>query len=151
MDTTTDLIKLIDSLSKLDDNTPPQWGKMSAQHMIEHLILTFRICNGTKEVKVVTEERMIPIQKRFLLGSKPLPKLFINPVIGEDLLVLEFENLSASKKELLKEIEKYELYFKLNPEAKPAHPVFGYLNKTEWNIFHNKHIRHHFLQFGIEY
>lgn len=147
----TDLTRIKELLKKLDENTPAQWGKMSAQHMIEHLILTYRICNGTREVSIVTGERLLPIQKRFLMSDKPLPKLFINPVIGEDLLPLEFESLESAKKELLNEIEKYELYFASNPEANAAHPVFGYLNKSEWDIFHDKHIRHHLLQFGIAY
>ena len=143
------LIKINTALNQLKVDAKPLWGKMSPQHMVEHLILTFRICNGTKEVEILTEDRLLPIQKRFLLSSRPLPKLFINPVIGENLLPLDFESINTAKDTVIFELNKYEEHFRLNPESKPAHPVFGYLKKTEWDIFHKKHFEHHFLQFGI--
>lgn len=138
------------ALDQLTVESKPLWGKMSAQHMVEHLVLTFRICNGTMEVEIVTDDRLLPIQKRFLLGSKPLPKLFINPIIGENLLPLEFDNLETAKDELINSLNKYEKHFIINSDSTPAHPVFGLLNKTEWDVFHNKHFEHHFAQFGIE-
>jgi hydroxymethylglutaryl-CoA reductase len=143
------LEKINTALNQLKVDAKPLWGKMSPQHMVEHLILTFRICNGTKEIEIITEDRLLPIQKRFLLSSRPLPKLFINPVIGENLLPLEFESINTAQETLIFELTKYEEYFDLNPESKPAHPVFGYLNKSEWDVFHKKHFEHHFSQFGI--
>ncbi|MFO7523995.1 MAG: DUF1569 domain-containing protein [Ignavibacteriaceae bacterium] len=141
--------KITKALDKLTVGSKPLWGKMSAQHMVEHLVLTFRICNGSMEVEIVTDDRLLSIQKRFLLSSKPLPKLFINPIIGENLLPLEFDNLETAKKELINSINKYEEHFIINSDSTPAHPVFGLLNKTEWDVFHNKHFEHHFSQFGI--
>lgn len=144
---TTDRIQ--SALNKLTDEIKPLWGKMTPQHMVEHLILTFRICNGSRVVDIITEDRLLPIQKRFLLSDKPLPKLFINPVIGENLLPLEFVDMNTGKDILISELNKYEEYFNLNPDSKPAHPVFGYLSKSEWDVFHKKHFEHHFSQFGI--
>lgn len=138
------------ALDQLTIDSKPLWGKMSAQHMVEHLVLTFRISNGSMEVEIVTDDRMLPIQKRFLLSSKPLPKLFINPVIGENLVPLEFDNIESAKKELIDAIDKYEEHFITDSGSTPAHPVFGLLNKTEWDVFHKKHFEHHFAQFGIE-
>lgn len=137
------------ALEQLTVDSKPIWGKMSAQHMVEHLILTFRISSGIKEVEIVTDDRLLPIQKRFLLGSKSLPKLFINPIIGENLLPLEFDSLETANEELINSLNKYEEHFIINSDSTPAHPVFGLLNKTEWDVFHNKHFEHHFSQFGI--
>lgn len=141
--------KIESALNQLTDQVLPLWGKMTPHHMVEHLILTFRICNGTREVEIMTEDRLLPIQKRFLLSNKPLPKLFINPVIGENLLQLEFGDMNTAKDILISELDKYEEHFNLNPDSKPAHPVFGYLSKSEWDVFHKKHFEHHFAQFGI--
>ncbi len=137
------------ALKLLKVETKPLWGKMSAQHMVEHIILALGISNGNRYVKVYTEDKIIPIQKRFLLSNKPLPKLFINPAIGEELLPLEFSDLDSAKNALINEIHRYEEFFNCSPESTPAHPVFGKLNKNEWDIFHKKHFEHHFAQFGI--
>jgi hydroxymethylglutaryl-CoA reductase len=137
------------ALNQLKVDAKPLWGKMSPQHMVEHLKLAVNISNGTQNVEVFTEERMIPIQKRFLLSSRPLPKLFINPAIGENLLPLEFNDIDSAKDALVNEIKKYEDFFNTNPDSTQAHPVFGKLNKHEWDVFHKKHFEHHFAQFGI--
>jgi len=55
------LEKINTVLNHLKVDAKPLWGKMSPQHMVEHLILTFRICNGTKEVEIITEDRLLPI------------------------------------------------------------------------------------------
>lgn len=141
--------KITNALDQLTVDSEPLWGKMSAQHMVEHLILTFRISSGMMDVAIVTDDRLLPIQKRFLLSSKPLPKLFINPVIVENLLPLEFDNLETAKEELINALNKYEEYFTINSNSTPAHPIFGLLTKAEWDVFHNKHFEHHFSQFGI--
>lgn len=141
--------KIQSALNQLTDEMQPLWGKMSAHHMIEHLDLAFRICNGKREVQIVTDEKRLPMMKKFVLSDKPLPKLFINPIIGENLLPLEYDSLESAKEKLIFEINKYEEHFISNPDSTPAHPVFGYLNKTEWDSFHKKHFEHHFAQFNI--
>lgn len=40
------LLSKLEHLSKLNKDTKQLWGKMSAQHMIEHLILAVRTSNG---------------------------------------------------------------------------------------------------------
>lgn len=137
------------ALQQLAIDAKPLWGKMSAHHMVEHLKLAMSISSGEKEVEIYVEDRLIPVQKRFLLSNKPLPKLFINPAIGEDLLPLEYKDIDSAKAALMSEINKYESFFVANPDATPAHPVFGKLNKQEWDLFHKKHFEHHFSQFGI--
>ena len=73
--------------------------------------------------------------KKFLLSSRPLPKDFLNPIIGENLLPLEFENLDSAIKVLTYEVEDYYNYFEENPGALLLNPTFGELNKDEWDVF----------------
>jgi hypothetical protein len=122
---------------------------MSAQHMVEHLILAVKLSNGKLLVDCFSPQDKLPALKKLLMSSRPLPKEFINPLIGEGLFPLEFENLDSAKIVLVKEVEDYIKFFEENPEAVLTNPTFGPLNKAEWEVFHEKHFNHHFTQFGI--
>ena len=136
-------------LSILNKDTKPLWGKMSPQHMVEHLILAMRMSTGKIKLECLNPTEKLPALKRFLLSSRPLPKLFVNPAIGEYLLPLEYSSLEEAKEILKKETEDYLNYFELNPEAKTVNVTFGDLDKGEWDVFHQKHFEHHLSQFGL--
>lgn len=136
-------------LKKLHPETKQLWGKMSAQHMVEHLILAVRTSNGKLNVGCFNPPEKWQTLKRFLLSSRPLPKDFLNPIIGKNLLPLEFENLDSAIKVLTYEVEDYYKYFEEKPDALLLNPTFGELNKDEWDVFHDKHFTHHLSQFGI--
>ncbi len=122
---------------------------MTPQHMVEHLYKTFQASINEIELKVYTEERKIPLLKRLFLGDRDIPKEFMNPAIGPDLLKLEFEDMITAIKELENVLIRYVRFFEQNPSTETAHPVFGYLTKDEWDIFHKKHFKHHLSQFGL--
>lgn len=143
------LIDKIKFLVNLRPDTKQLWGKMTAQHMVEHLILAVRTSNGKLNIGCFNPPEKIPTLKRFLMSGRPLPKEFINPLIGEGLLPLEYENLEEAKLVLEKELEDYYKYFEEHPDASLVNPTFGELNKNEWDVFHEKHFTHHFGQFGI--
>ena len=141
--------KLITSLNNLNPNLKALWGKMTPQHMVEHLYSTVKASINEIEVKVYTEERKIPVLKRLFFGDRDLPKEFMNPAIGTDLLPLQFDNLESAIIELDNVLIRYNKFFENNPTAKTIHPIFGYLTKDEWDVFHQKHFKHHLSQFGI--
>lgn len=143
------LLSKLEHLHKLNKDTKQLWGKMSAQHMIEHLILAVRTSNGKLNVGCFNPPEKIPTLKRFLMSGRPLPKEFINPFIGEGLLTLEYKNLEEAVSVLHKEVEDYYNYFEEHPGASLVNPTFGELNKNEWDVFHEKHFTHHLSQFGI--
>ena len=143
------LLYKLDLLNGLQKDTKQLWGKMSAQHMIEHLILAVKMSNGKLIVGCFNPPEKIPALKRFLLSGRPLPKEFINPLVGEGLIPLECENLEEAKLVLRKEIEDYYKYFEERPDAILVNATFGELNKNEWDVFHEKHFTHHLGQFGI--
>ena len=141
--------EFIKKLNLLNANQTALWGKMSPQHMVEHLYKTFQASINEIALKVYTEERKIPLLKRLFLGDRDIPKEFMNPAIGPDLLKLEFEDMITAIKELENVLIRYVRFFEQNPSTKTAHPVFGYLTKDEWDIFHKKHFKHHLSQFGL--
>ncbi len=67
-----------------------------------------------------------------------MPKLFVNPVIGEDLRPLEYSSLEEAMEILENEIDDYVLFFENNPGANLVNVTFGELNKEEWDVFHKK-------------
>ena len=136
-------------LSQLTPDQKPLWGKMTTQHMVEHLYKAVQSSINEISLNVYTEERKIPVLKKLFLGSRPFPKEFMNPAIGPDLMKLECENLESAIKKLENVLNRYEQFFKDNPSIKTAHPIFGYITKEEWNIFHQKHFKHHLSQFGL--
>lgn len=143
------LTEKLELLNKLNVDQKPLWGKMTPQHMVEHLYKTIQASIKEISLEVLTEERKIPVLKKLFLGSRPLPKEFMNPAIGPELLPLDFASLNSAIDELKKVIERYDTFFNANPGIKTAHPVFGYLTKEEWDTFHEKHFMHHMSQFGL--
>jgi len=139
----------LELLHELEVDQKPLWGKMTSQHMVEHLYKTIQASINEIFLEVFTEERRIPVFKKLFLGSRSLPKEFMNPAIGPDLLPLEFASLESAIDELKKIIDRYNTFFDSNPGVKTVHPFFGYLTKEEWDIFHEKHFRHHLSQFGL--
>jgi len=140
-------IELLDNLST---NTKPIWGIMSSQHMIEHLIQAVQLSNG----KITFNECMNPseklsVLKRILMSPRPMPKNFVNTVIGSELKPLEYKNLEETIDVLMSELNEIDNFYDSNPEATPTNPTFGPLNKEEWIQFHKKHLTHHFTQFGL--
>lgn len=136
-------------LSRLTVDQKPLWGKMTPQHMVEHLYKTIQASINEINLNVFTEERKIPVLKKLFLGERPLPKEFMNPAIGPELLPLEFKDLNSAIIEFENLQKRYEQFFICNPSIKTAHPIFGYLTKEEWDVFHQKHFKHHLSQFGL--
>ncbi|MBK8944563.1 MAG: hypothetical protein IPM32_04745 [Ignavibacteriae bacterium] len=139
-----------EDLINLKPETKPLWGIMTPQHMVEHLTLAVKSSNGKFSVdKCLNPPEKYPILKKILLGPKPLPKNFINPVLGEGLQPLIFNSLDSAKDELKLQIKEFFNYFKNNPNNEPINATFGPLNFNEWLVFHKKHFTHHFTQFGL--
>ena len=136
-------------LEQLEPHQKPAWGKMTPQHMVEHLILAVQMGNGKLKLNCINPPEKLPTLKRFLLSDRPLPKGFVNPAIGADNLPLKCPDIDRARDKLKKEVENYYKYFKTNPDAKPVNVTFGELNKEEWDVFHQKHFTHHLSQFGL--
>ena len=115
--------KLISKLSLLTPDQKPLWGKMSAQHMVEHLILAFKMSNGKLKFECINPPEKLPTLKKFLMSSRPMPKGFVNPVIGPDNLPLNYSSLDEAKNKLEEEIEDYYRFFEENPDAKPVNEI----------------------------
>jgi len=139
-----------DQLENLSIESKPHWGIMTPQHMVEHLTQAVELSNGKFLITdCMNPPEKLPTLKRILMSSRPLPKGFVNTVIGAELKPLSKKNLDSAKKELFIQLINFIEYFTKNPEAKPSNPTFGPLSKEEWIVFHKKHFTHHLTQFGL--
>lgn len=139
----------LELLNTLNENTDPLWGKMTAQHMIEHLIGAFQMSIDELKVECFNPPDKLPVLQKILMSTRPLPKNFVNPVIGADLKPLQYSNLVESISVLKNYVDQYYLFYEKNPDAKPTNPTFGPLNREQWDAFHEKHMTHHLSQFGL--
>lgn len=143
------LDKYLELLEQLTLEKNPEWGIMTAQHMIEHLILAVQMSNGKLILECINDKEKLPILKKYLMSNRPLPKGFVNPYIGKRLIPLKYPSFEEAKSELEKEINDYYDFFDENPNAKLTNVTFGELEKDEWAVFHDKHFTHHLIQFGL--
>jgi hypothetical protein len=141
--------QFLKELDILKSDDKPLWGKMTPQHMVEHLILAVKMSNGKFKLECFNPPEKIPTLKRFLMSSRPLPKLFENPALGKGLQPLEYKSLDEAIEKLKDEVENYYSFFDRSPAVKTINVTFGELNKEEWDVFHKKHFEHHLSQFDL--
>ncbi len=139
-------------LNGLTENTKPNWGKMTAQQMLEHLETTILYSIGEPEAeKCFTPEEHLEKYQDSLYNHRKMPKDFSAPYLPEDgtLPELKYKNLEQAKEKFLENLQKYQIYYRENPEAEHMHFVFGKLNKEMMELMHRKHFTHHFEQFNL--
>jgi oxepin-CoA hydrolase/3-oxo-5,6-dehydrosuberyl-CoA semialdehyde dehydrogenase len=137
------------SLERLTENSSRLFGIMTPQHMVEHLIITFKLSSGRIKIPEFTPNEKQLGHKHLLLGTNmEFPKGIRAPGLPEDLLPLRFDSLKTAKEKLLNAIEEFHTHFSDTPSELTLHPRFGKLNYDEWKIFHNKHLTHHLGQFN---
>ncbi|NOJ74976.1 hypothetical protein [Empedobacter stercoris] len=140
---------LISKLKTLKVDQQPEWGIMTPQHMVEHLIVTTKLSNGGLSVPCRIPVEQIPQYKAFLLESDQEMQKGIKANGMEGLLDLRYPSLEASIEKLDEEIDKFNTYFENNPDAKITNPVLAEIGYEDWKTFHKKHYTHHFKQFGL--
>ena len=139
-------------LAQLQPDTQPVWGLMTAQHVVEHLLLVLNVSIAKFKIpiEVVTPAEKLPKYKASLMGDFPFPHDFKAPFLPkEDLLPLRYADLEAAKDALYQGIDNFFAYYEANPNITNPHPIFGDCHFEEWQRFHAKHFTHHFEQFGL--
>lgn len=142
--------KFIFLLQKLRTDTPPLWGKMNVQQMIEHFTDVMMVASGKIKLPVVTPSERLPKLREFMMSEKPFKENTKSPVLAEDPAPLKKHTKEAAIGKLQEEIIYFFEAFEKSPGLKTNNPVFGELD-FEMNIqLLYKHALHHLKQFGIE-
>jgi hypothetical protein len=137
-------------LKTLTPQTQPAWGKMTPQHVVEHLTFSISISNGKGPQKQYTQpEEAEALKERMIYSEMEMPQGIKNPILGEDLPVLKCKDIETAIEQLKIELNDFDQLYKTNPEAKMIQPRMGPMDHKEWTVLHNKHFTHHFKQFGL--
>lgn len=139
----------IRTLAGIDPATPPAWGKMGVQHMIEHMSDSFMIANGKDPKDCVTPAENIARMKAFILSEKPFRENTPNAQLPDDPLALRFDSVSDSIGELEMQVNDFFDVFGEDKRKIITNPFFGDLDYEHWVKLLYKHAWHHLRQYGI--
>jgi hypothetical protein len=144
--------KLISYLQRLNLATPPQWGKMNVQQMIEHYSGdAVRNANGRLVMeKILTPPEQLGKMREFLMSDKPFKENTKNPLMGEDPAPLQYQTIQGAIGALQQELIYFFEVYENNPGKIIRNPFFGDLNFEQNVQLLYKHAMHHLRQFGIE-
>jgi len=144
--------QLSKKLGELKEDQLPEFGIMTPQHMVEHLILTIKLSQGRITVpSIEPTPEALALKQNILYGKAEIPRGIRAPGTKEELLPLRFQSLEEAKENLIKAWKQFDLYYYQYPEVLHQHPFFGVLNHQEWVAFHSKHFQYHLSQFGIDW
>ncbi|MCB0840602.1 MAG: phenylacetic acid degradation bifunctional protein PaaZ, partial [Bacteroidetes bacterium] len=134
----------------LTEETKPQWGMMSARHMVEHLEYFNQLALGRVVVEMITPEEKVEKYTESLYNYYKMPRNYQLEIFRKgETENLRFESLDQAKTVFLEGLKEVDEAFKQNPGFLAFNPTFGLLNRYEWKLYCQKHFQHHFEQFGL--
>ncbi|MFN2438289.1 MAG: DinB family protein [Chitinophagaceae bacterium] len=137
-------------LKSIDSTTPPLWGKMSLQQVVEHFTDYVQIASGkTQNIKLVTPVEHLQKSRDFLMSEKPFKENTPNPLLPEVPPPVRNTSIKEALKELNTEIDFFFSVFEQNNQLRTTNPFFGELNFEQNVQLLHKHALHHLRQFGI--
>lgn len=142
--------RFIPLLKQIPSDTPPQWGKMTLQQMIEHFSESVRIASGkTVYTDFVFPDEHLQKARDFMLSEKPFRENTVNPLLPA--VPAPVINVSSDEaiNELQKEIAYFFAVFEKNNLQVTRSPFFGDLNYEQNVHLLHKHALHHLRQFGV--
>ena len=139
--------EVVQRIHNLNNESQPQWGKMSVAQMMAHCSVAY---DG-----VYTDEHEKPnALMRFMLkmfvknqvvSEKPYPK---NSRTAPQFLITDQREFEVEQKKLTDYIYKTQELGETYFDGKASHSL-GKLTKQEWNNLFYKHLDHHLSQFGV--
>lgn len=137
-------------IKKLSADTKPEWGVMSAQHMVEHLGGVVLISNGRFDAPAMYEEDRLNKNRAYIIDNRnKLKKNTKSPALPEEPLPLRFTSLEEAISKLDTALKTFHQYYAEKPGITRMHPAFGPLNYEQWVYFHAIHAQYHLSQFGL--
>ncbi len=138
------------AISKLKIETKPLWGKMTAQHMVEHMAHTV-IVSTIFTHQPAKEPNMFQAKWKndLVISEDDFPRNLKNPLFQFGLPPYKFTNFEEAQKHLIEKIKGFYSVYDKNKEGVNFQSFFGDLHFEELQRLHYKHFKHHFTQFGV--
>ncbi|WP_462265094.1 DUF1569 domain-containing protein [Mucilaginibacter sp.] len=136
--------ELRETLNRLQPQTKPLWGNMTARQMTAHLVDMLQLSNGVQtDVCRSTADEAAQSKQIWVYTDAQIPKNLILQTLLSDHL---YPDLATAVDQLTQELNTFDQYYAI-PKNAAIHGSFGALNRQEWVLWHNKHFTHHFKQF----
>ncbi len=135
-------------LDRLQANDKPSWGVMSATLMVDHLLAGTRLFMSKIETKLETPEELLPKYKAFLMSDRTFKQSAQQPA-EYNRFESDEKDFNQLRKEFLEQLAAFDQLTAHDDSFWSFHPSFGKLNAEETRQLQYKHIRHHFVQFGL--
>ena len=139
--------ELLARLDKLTPESKAEWGRMSAEQMLSHLVQVGELpwAGGCADRSSFMSRNVIKPLALYLLT---MPKnIETSPDVDQQANGRKPAGLEADKT-ILKEAVNKLATMPLDTDCLP-HPFFGKMSVKQWGLLSHKHIDHHFRQFGI--
>lgn len=145
--------RLVPALQQLDPATPPRWGKMTVQQMVEHLTNEgVRIASGQRKLdRMVTPPEKLQAFRDFLMSDKRFRENTVSPILPPEPTPPVFKTVQAAIGALQEELIYFFEAFEKNPNLVTRNPIFGDLDFEQNLQLLYKHSLHHLKQFGVEH
>ena len=141
--------KFIFILKQIPTETPPQWGKMTLQQMIEHFSDSVRMASGKTAYRdFVFPPEQLQKNRNFMLSEKPFRENTPNPLLPVTPAPVKNISVEEAINELKNELDYFFSVFEENNLQVTRNPFFGDLNYEENIHLLHKHAQHHLRQFG---
>ncbi|MFW6286756.1 MAG: DUF1569 domain-containing protein [Candidatus Sumerlaeota bacterium] len=139
----------VEAVQRVDANTQPLWGKMTAHRMLAHLRLALEAAEKDEQP---TEPLEGSVLKRRLMRffffdlPTPWPK---GKIKVPDRLTPPPEHAFEMERDLVvAAIDRFLDLAEAEPNRTVRHPVLGDMTLDYWRRIHARHMQHHLKQFG---
>lgn len=136
-------------VKKLTADQEPSFGLMTAQHMLEHLIVVTK--TSIKDMGPPPDE-LTDKQKGFMKYVTSGAEMEHRPSdkTKADLPELKLASLAEAQEELLKTIQRFQNDLEQRVDKAYYNPFMGVLQPEEMSSFHARHYHYHLeKQFGL--
>ncbi len=133
-------------LRTLQGNQAPNFGLMTAHHMVEHLIFTTKSLAKRRGEPEGEPNKSQVYFRKFMDAGCPFEH---RPKEDATLNELRTENIEEAIKILEEATEKFYDLFESNPTHKSYNQMTGEFNLAELELFNYQHGRWHLYQFGL--
>jgi hypothetical protein len=141
--------KQLERLKRLSPQTQARWGNLSSTNLVPHLTDPFRIALGEYDAKPAKSFWSTRVGQYIAIYLTPQwPKdAPTHPKTDITKQGRKGQDFDLDMKELLNSIDRFMLMY---PKITfYEHPIFGKISNRTWAIVMNKHMDHHFRQFGL--
>jgi len=143
-----DRSEVMERISKMRDDSPREWGRMTPNQAICHLTDAFSACLGERPAadrsNVFTRSLL-----RLLAISSPMPwpkGVKTMPEVDQEIDGTPPTGLAPDLARLRSVVDRF--LEEMDP-ASMRHPIFGAMSAAEWGRWGYRHVDHHARQFGL--